>query len=457
MKLLLILLISFNVYAFSKDLSDLDMIKMTDDKLRASDSTTTQKPTFKQSLQDKLELYEDMYTHTQDVYLLRDIAILNMKLKNLDKAYKYVLEFEKLSPHYDALSPENLDLENIKVDYYAANVEFEKAVSILKNLSKVDDSFTINSKLGGLYQAIALKDDLAEASPESINYLKKALAEYKVALSKNPPKELKEALILQMFYLHFDKLKDRTDALNLIDGYMKDNDCVFCGDFLYAYNTASAVDDLVGILQSKFSKGDMNSGKFLLDIYLNMKDKSKLLSLLKDNKKAWGDDYHVFLSYIYANFQEYKLASEEALQAYKVKKDSSFLGLEATYRYELLTKKNKRDLKPIISSLKESLDKWNSPNLALKGYIYNFLGYLLIDHDIDVKSGLNYVSEAVAIDPTNPAYIDSLAWGFYKNKEYKKAKNTFGLIDKSIVEEEPEMLLHQKSIFKDELNKATSK
>ncbi|PAF43509.1 hypothetical protein [Helicobacter sp. 11S02629-2] len=456
MKLLLLLLISLNVYAFSKDLSDLDMIKMTDDKLRASDTAPVQKMTLKQSLEDKIELYEDMYSHTKDAYLLKNLAILNMKVRNLDKAYKYVLEFEKLTPRYDALSPENSALENIKVDYYAANLKYEKAVAILKELGKVDDSFTINSKLGELYQAIALKDDLAEVSPESKDYLKKALSEYKIAIDKNPPKELKEALLLQMFYVYFDKLKDRSDALSLLNGYMKSNDCAFCGDFLYAYNTARDVDSLVNILKDKLAKGDINSGKFLLDIYLNMKDKAKLLSLIEDNKKLWGDDYHVFLSYIYANFQDYKLASEEALKAYKIKKDSSFLGLEATYRYELLSKKNKRTLKPIIANLKESLEKWSSPNLALKGYLYNFLGYLLIDHDIDVKSGLNYVSQAVAIDPTNPAYLDSLAWGFYKNKEYKKAKDTFSFIDKSIVEEEPEMLLHQKSIFKDETNKSST-
>jgi tetratricopeptide (TPR) repeat protein len=51
----------------------------------------------------------------------------------------------------------------------------------------------------------------------------------------------------------------------------------------------------------------------------------------------------------------------------------------------------------------------------------NYLGYMLIDYDLDVTKGIGYVQEALALEPKNPAYLDSLGWGYYKRKEYRKA------------------------------------
>lgn len=51
----------------------------------------------------------------------------------------------------------------------------------------------------------------------------------------------------------------------------------------------------------------------------------------------------------------------------------------------------------------------------------NYLGYMLIDNDLDVKAGIGHVQQALKREPKNPAYLDSLGWGHYKQKEYRKA------------------------------------
>ncbi len=52
---------------------------------------------------------------------------------------------------------------------------------------------------------------------------------------------------------------------------------------------------------------------------------------------------------------------------------------------------------------------------------WNYLGYMLIDYNIDVEAGIRYVKKALDFEPDNPAFIDSLGWGLYKKKEYPQA------------------------------------
>ena len=44
----------------------------------------------------------------------------------------------------------------------------------------------------------------------------------------------------------------------------------------------------------------------------------------------------------------------------------------------------------------------------------NYLGYMWIDQNRHLEEGLRYVQKALELDPENPAYMDSLAWGYYR-------------------------------------------
>jgi len=55
------------------------------------------------------------------------------------------------------------------------------------------------------------------------------------------------------------------------------------------------------------------------------------------------------------------------------------------------------------------------------GTAWNYLGYMLIDFDQDIDRGIEYVQKALRIEPNNPAFLDSLGWGYYKKKDFKKA------------------------------------
>jgi predicted Zn-dependent protease len=51
----------------------------------------------------------------------------------------------------------------------------------------------------------------------------------------------------------------------------------------------------------------------------------------------------------------------------------------------------------------------------------NNLGYMLINHSIDVNRGITLIDKALTHSPEEPSYLDSKAWGLYKTGKYKEA------------------------------------
>jgi len=52
----------------------------------------------------------------------------------------------------------------------------------------------------------------------------------------------------------------------------------------------------------------------------------------------------------------------------------------------------------------------------------NYLGYMLADRGTRVEEALGYIRRAVALDPQNGAYLDSLGWAYYRLGNYDLAE-----------------------------------
>ena len=52
----------------------------------------------------------------------------------------------------------------------------------------------------------------------------------------------------------------------------------------------------------------------------------------------------------------------------------------------------------------------------------NYLGYMLADRGTRLDEALGYIRRAVALDPQNGAYLDSLGWVYYRMGNYDLAE-----------------------------------
>ena len=77
---------------------------------------------------------------------------------------------------------------------------------------------------------------------------------------------------------------------------------------------------------------------------------------------------------------------------------------------------DEKKITDILDKFEASVPKLNND------MFFNYYGYLLIDHEIDPRKGVEMVQKALEISPDSPYYEDSLAWGYFKLGECKKAK-----------------------------------
>ena len=138
--------------------------------------------------------------------------------------------------------------------------------------------------------------------------------------------------------------------------------------------------------------------------------------------------------YIYEEKKEYKKAALVAMNLYLKTKDVKYLLKYTIFIYKATP--NKKTVKEVVKNLEYIKNYIKTP------FVYNFLGYLLIDNNINPKEGLKYVQKAITLNPSNTDYIDSLAWGYYK---LHKCKSAWDII-KTVDSDDETVLLHKKLI-----------
>ena len=62
----------------------------------------------------------------------------------------------------------------------------------------------------------------------------------------------------------------------------------------------------------------------------------------------------------------------------------------------------------------------------------NYLGYMLADRGTRLEEAMGYIRRALALDPQNGAYLDSLGWAYYKQGNYELAEQNLRLASEKI-------------------------
>lgn len=75
-----------------------------------------------------------------------------------------------------------------------------------------------------------------------------------------------------------------------------------------------------------------------------------------------------------------------------------------------------KDVKNALEYYRKALEIDKNNSNALNG-----LGYVLADSEKDLAKAILYCKRALEKEPTNPAYLDSLAWAYFKNGAVKEA------------------------------------
>ena len=147
---------------------------------------------------------------------------------------------------------------------------------------------------------------------------------------------------------------------------------------------------------------------------------------------------------LYKGKKSFDKALKLAQKFYEDEKDPKWLAEIAILTYEQAKDKNDQKM---IEKVVKTFDKALAQGVDDSIYL-NYYGYTLIDKDIDIKKGMKILENALNQQPDNTYYLDSLAWGYYKEGECKKAHE---LMEKVVAQEglkEPEIAEHWDAIKK---------
>ena len=361
-----------------------------------------------------IEIYKILYEKSGKIdYLLEatKISFLTKDAKNTEKFLKEAL----------AKEPKNSEIRRIEIGYLISQNKNQEAEKKILELLK-DDKSVRNLKIAG---SIYLQKKSYELA---LKYFESA---YRIENDENS--------LLHIIDIEYNYLNKKDDAIALLETHIRLNSCELntCYKLIEIYGKEKNIDGVISTykkLYTRFKKDEY--AKKVIELLIYLKDKNGAINFL--NKSGYNQE---MLLEIYISSRDFKNAFKVAKRLYKKTSNLNYLARMAIYEYESQKNKlNNKILKSVSDKFEQVVTKLHDP------LYYNYYGYLLIDHDIDIKKGIGLVQEALLKEPKSPFYLDSLAWGYYKLGQCKKAKN---IMDKLIkVSKEEELLEHSIKINK---------
>ncbi|SFV54467.1 FIG00545237: hypothetical protein [hydrothermal vent metagenome] len=251
-------------------------------------------------------------------------------------------------------------------------------------------------------------------------------------------KNYDERILDRISIILFMNLGRQKDAIAQLETHSRMFGCskIICNRLLSFYSKLGDVDGMLSVYKRyyKINKNDEVLAK-IIQIYTYKKDYIALMHFLEKN----GIENEILLQ-LYVNAGEYKKAYKLATQLYRQTEDINYLGQAAIYEYEAYKHPKQKRVQKIARELQEVVAKKPS------ALYLNYLGYLLIDHNLDIKKGMKYVRKALQKHPDSAYYLDSLAWGYYKLHKCQKAKRIFDRVRKLEGGDDKEVLKHYKKV-----------
>lgn len=312
--------------------------------------------------------------------------------------------------------------------------------------------------LNRLDEAIKLAVSLASRTKKTNDYLLsseiyKKREEFNLAvkyLESAYAKENNEKILDQLSIVLYVNLNRKKEAIAHLETHSRILGCskLVCSRLIAFYSNDNNIDGLVSTYLRYYEiKSSEKIAKKIIQLYSYKRDFKNLITFLENSS---SDDK--LLLQLYSSTKSYKKAYSLADKLYEETLDVSYLGQSAVFEYENAKNKNsKKLLHSVVKKLEKVVEVEN------QAVYLNYLGYILIDHNLNVSKGMQYIKQVLEIQPNYAFYLDSLSWGYYKLGECKKADEIIKRVEKLEGGNDPEVLEHIEAIQKCLKNKKGEK
>jgi len=365
------------------------------------------------------QVFGKLYDMTKEKeYLFREMASSLLGRTHIPESIERLKIF-------DQEHPDMLDVKRLLIPLYLTNQQIKEAKTEADYLIERSDK--------------AVDLDLAANPYLYSGEFKKAVN----LLQRAYEKSNNEEVLLRMAAIMDEYTGQRRRAIQLLETHRRmnvvtSNDVYF--KLLGLYVKENDVDGVLDIYQTLYEndKNDEYLDK-IIKAYAFKGDIDGAITFLEKNKVGEKTLYQLYKTKKY-----FAKAMNLAQKFYEEEKDPRWLAEIAILTYEQAKDKNDQKM---IEKVVKTFDKAIAQGVDDSIYL-NYYGYTLIDKDIDVKKGMKILKNALDQQPDNTYYLDSLAWGYYKEGKCKKA---YELMERVIAQEglkEPEIAEHWEAIKK---------
>ena len=344
-----------------------------------------------------LKIFEKLYKSTNSDIYIKEILEISYAIKDFQTFEKYIDIGQK------TLS-ENEDFIKQYIGFLATKQNYEEAKKYSEKLIKVNRN----------WQNLAIHGVVLYDAGEYNGALKSFKESYELDKS--------DENLLRIVDVLLNKLNKKQEAIIYLESHRKFFGCSdggICNVLIEIYTRDNNFKEAMKINIEQYEKtGNTGYLDNVLSYYFLEKKYDKIIEISKKYNYnlenlipiyALNNDYDSAIKWLKSEF--------EKTNNFKFLIDSFILEYEKATKGQ--TKKiDKKTLNEIIANFDKISDKLETAEHL------NYYGYLLIDHDVDIKKGLKFVEKALEQNATSPYYLDSLAWGYFKLNECKKAKET---------------------------------
>jgi tetratricopeptide (TPR) repeat protein len=302
-------------------------------------------------------------------------AEIYRQLKQLDKAEQNVLLAKQLAPG-------NLEVIYYESSIYQAEGRFDDAIRVLSDAViavKAQSEFTPSRRrtLAILYQ------QLGQLYREVSNY-SAAVNTFEEMLRLGPEEDRRaRAMIIDTYRVARDIPKALDAARKAVEAYPKDRAIRMTQALLLGQNAQT--DQAVAQLRQMLD-GTANDFEIQLDI-----------AQVQEQGRRWPE-------------AEQAVHAAEKIAPQSSDKEATGFLLGAIFERQKKFDQAEEQFRQVLRA-----NPRNSGAL-------NYYGYMLADRGIRLDEATDMIKRAIAEDPTNPAYLDSLGWAYFKQNKFSEAE-----------------------------------
>jgi tetratricopeptide (TPR) repeat protein len=368
---------------------------------------------------DAISLYFKLFENTNNYEYLVKYLTLSTNIKDFASVKKYASKYL---------------IENIKEE----EIILRLYIYSLFKLNEKEESIIYGQKLINNYKNEINYQLLASIYLEDKEYLKAYELfdlSYKLTNSSNT--------LLTLTNIQFNNLFEKDKAIKKLENHiqMSGYDFNLSIQLLSFYEKENEKDKLIRVLKNMYFYYKNSDNQFLLNKtkvlfikYVARDNINHAITFLEENKE---EDENLLNLYKVTN--QTQKANDLLDRLYIKTNNLDYLAQQAIFKFEMTSDKESI-LDEVISKFDKVLENSSNP-------IYeNYLAYILIDFNIDIKRGLVLVKKALETEPNNIAYIDTLAWGEYKLKNCKEAYIQMKKVVDEVGMDDEEIKLHWEQI-----------